>query len=251
MNKNTQGILIISLVLLFVATALGFRYSVSLDKPKYNPQTLCPMSGEYPVVCVLIDKTDIWEENAGKQLSIILKKIKNNLSVYERLVIYVLDESGNKQVFNMCNPGNGDQANSLYENPRKIKYKFDQKFSNPLDLLIPDLTKPGVAKRSPLIETIQKLNPTTNNDQLIIISDLMQNSETISFYKDLNKLSSKSSIKLIGNKNIKYRSVQVYFIDRSNLTQKIKDSVLSFWDNYLKQIADEVSISNFPSETIG
>jgi len=250
LNKNTQGILIISFVLLFVATALAFKYTVTSNKLKYNLETLCPNCDGYPIVRVFIDKTDIWDEDDKKQLNNLLHKIKNDLSIYEQLIIYVLDESGNKQVFNMCNPGNGDQANSLYENPRKIKAKFDQQFSKPLDSIITSILNPNTAARSPLIEVIQELSPATKNDRLFIVSDLMQNSDIVSFYKDVNSWASKSfSKKTTVDKDIKYSSVNIYFIDRSNLKQKTKDSAISFWNNHLKQIAYEVSIRRLKNGT--
>ena len=242
-NSDRQGWIIIGFVT-FVFALLGALavYATVTDK-KIDPNTFCPSNGEYPVVRILIDKTDPWDTSGRGRLEKILREIKDNLIVNERISISVLDESGSETpttVFDMCNPGRGDQANPLYNNPRRIHEKFETMFDRPLEEMLIDILKPGTAPRSPILEAIHNFPIARSNDRLVIISDLMQNSEKISFYRRSKGCFEPIDIHVLDGQKSHYGSITVYFIDRGSMSLERKECVIAFWEQHLIQMTQSL-----------
>ena len=167
---DKQGWVIICAVVGILILLGMLALITSASQKKYDPNTLCPLKDDYPVVRILIDKTDKWNEEESVGLKKIIKEIKDNLSISERLSISVLDATGSEvptPIFNMCNPGRKDQINPLYKNPRRMHKKFETLFNQPLEKMLVDLLKPGIAPKSPLLEAINNFLVTGNSDRLV------------------------------------------------------------------------------------
>jgi hypothetical protein len=238
-KSERQGWAIIGVCGTIFALLGALAVYANVTEKRYDPETLCPNGCDYPAVRILVDKTDPWDAHGSGRLEKIIRNIKNELAVSERLSISVLDQSGSDvptPVFDMCNPGRGDQANSLYKNPRKIHEKFEAKFDQPLERMLADLLKPGTAPRSPLIEAIQNFPAAGPRDRLVLVSDLMQNSELFSFYRDSRKIPAPNAPRTISNHRIQYDSITVYFIDRHTVPRELKERVITYWRRYLGQM---------------
>lgn len=80
-------------------------------------------------------------------------------------------------------------ANELYQNPRMIRLRFEERFGEPLDTLLTDLTKGEVADRSPIMEMIRNVaykgefRDETAKRRLILISDMLQHMPEYSHYR--------------------------------------------------------------------
>ena len=71
---------------------------------------------------------------------------------------------------------------------------------------------------------------------LVIISDLMQHTENLSFYH-CDSICFKHA-DMVAKKRLsdQYSSIIVYFIDRESISQNKKELAISFWKKYLKQM---------------
>ncbi len=241
MKKNDkQGWMIIGGVVAVFALLGSLAVYANVAQKKYDPDTLCPLEGQGPAVRILIDKTDPWDAGGSARLEKIIRCIKDDLAVSERLSIAVLDESGSEvptPVFDMCNPGRGDQANPLYKNQRRIHEKFEARFDRPLEQMLVDILKPGTAPRSPLLEAVENFPVAGENDRLVIISDLMQNSQLCSFYLDGESCAEEKRGQSDRQEMKRYRSITVYYVDRGALARNRKEMVCAFWKEYLGQRA--------------
>jgi hypothetical protein len=238
-KSERQGWVIIGACGAVFALLGALAVYANVTEKRYDPETLCPNGCDYPAVRILVDKTDPWDVHGSGRLEKIIRNIKDGLAVSERLSISVLDQSGSDiptPVFDMCNPGRGDQANALYKNPRKIHEKFEAMFDQPLERMLADLLKPGTAPRSPLIEAIQNFPPAGGRDRLVIVSDLMQNSELFSLYRDSRKLPALNDPRTINGHRIQYGSITVYFIERHSVPREVKERAIAFWRRYLGQM---------------
>lgn len=241
-KSERQGWIIIGVCGAIFALLGALAVYANVTEKRYDPETFCPNEGAYPVVRVLVDKTDPWDAQGGARLEKIIRGVKENLAIHERLSISVLDQSGSDvptQVFDMCNPGRGSQANPLYKNPRRIHEKFEALFDQPLERMLADILKPGKAPRSPLIEAIHNYPVAGGQDRLIIVSDLMQHSELFSFYSD-SRGGPKNDAPKIGGQKSRYASITVYFIDRPSLPRKVKERAIAFWKQHLGQMSSSV-----------
>lgn len=237
-GEDKQGLIIIFFVVLSLAMLFGIKHTMSVSANNIDPETLCRIGKEDSTVKILIDKTDPWDEHSQQRLASLIRSIKSHLVQYERLSVYILDETGTyspSPVFDMCNPGRGDQANELYQNPRRVQQKFEEQFAAPLEMVLEPLILPGSAPRSPIIETIKGLRG-NGEEQLVLVSDMMQNSEALSFYSQTYSNMDGGHNNICGMDK-PYKSVHVYYVNRSDVLVAKKQGVRNFWDSCLDGIA--------------
>lgn len=233
----------VSSVFLLLATCALYILN---NADKYDSETLCPTEDSYLTVDVLVDKTDPWHKERSERLEKLMRQIKSALNVHERMTIYVLDETGNDiltPVFDMCNPGRGDQVSPLFSNPRKVQAKFDEQFNTPLEKMLADLLKPGKALQSPILETINNFPQTSREKKLILVSDLMENTNQISFYRNDVRVDDISEVKMCQPSKHIYSYVSVFFIDRQQVSLERKKDVFTFWSKCLSGISKDVKFS--------
>lgn len=240
-KQDIQGIGILLFVGFAIASLFALKYAISTSADDIDPETLCRIGHNDPVTKVLIDKTDPWNENSRQRLARLIASLKINLAQHERLSIYILDETGTYSptpVFDMCNPGRGDQASELYQNPRLIQKRYEEQFSAPLDEILETLLKPGSAPRSPILETMHGLRG-TGEERLVVVSDMMQNSEELTFYGQ-SILPAPEVKDEVCAMNRPYQSVDVFTVNRANIKVSKKQEVRSFWSVCLEGIAWQV-----------
>ena len=241
-SKDKKGIAIIIGVVICFVSLFALRSSLNASANNYDHDNLCPREGNYPVIKVVIDKTDPFDKQTSQRLAKLIRKLKDTLQAHERLSIHVLDETGTyspSPVFDMCNPGRGDQANSLYENPRRIQMCFEEKFATPLEIMLEDLLRPGIAPQSPILETAISLRTPGKNERLVIVSDMMQNSENVSFYG--GSISASDQTDELCEMADQYEEIQIYYINRTGIRVATKQKVRNFWHQCLGRISREVT----------
>ena len=176
-------------VMILAGVFVGFSllgllaFSLQSSRVATNPETLCPLEQDYGHTVVLIDKTEAFTEGQRRFIKQQVKDIGDGLNLFEKLSIFVLDHqnfSTPVAAFSLCNPGDGSSANALYENPRKIRQIFDQKFGAPLDGILDQLAEVQTSPRSPIMEMIQEISflddfrPSEEKRRLILVSDMLQ-----------------------------------------------------------------------------
>ncbi|MBP5857917.1 hypothetical protein KAJ83_12935 [Marivibrio halodurans] len=144
---------------------------------------LCPESGYRAHTIVVVDKTDTFSPSQRSYLGRIIRTVGEEMRQFDKLSIYVLDHknfSAPIPAFDLCNPGDGSAANTLYQNPRKIRAKFEATFGEPLDRAINALATTQTSPRSPIMEMIQEValrddfKPRQAPQRLILFSDMLQ-----------------------------------------------------------------------------
>ncbi|WP_270374784.1 MULTISPECIES: hypothetical protein [Marinicauda] len=178
--------------LIVVVSVLGaISYAALVLQPaEYDPETLC-LAGEQPAhTVVVIDKTDLYSPRQAELILARILEARDRLAIGERLSLFELDERGELEDsnFSLCNPGRGAQINPLYRNPTRVEARYQALFERPLQSVLTDLVEPKNAPRSPIIEALARLaqNPdfdrTTPGRDIVLVSDMLQNSELFSVY---------------------------------------------------------------------
>jgi len=142
---------------------------------------------------ILVDRTDALSgPGEAEKFRAVVNAERNRLKTFERVSIYLITETtGASPIlrFSRCNPLRGDQVDPLYRNPRLIQRQYDESFSQPLDRVVSELMEPGVAPRSPIIESIGAITRTGEFSsavparRLVIVSDLIEHTQGFSHYK--------------------------------------------------------------------
>ncbi len=192
---------------LLIAGIVGYMI---IRPPAVNQKTFCDEKGNIPGVTVLlIDVSDKLSNSQKARLNNELINISNTsssrteavLNKGEKLVVYFVEQEGIKPslAFSMCHPGDISKRSLLEkfsegESFAKKKWeKFSKDTTTEIDNKISQTSSIGT---SPIIETIQfirskefpppSLINENSNYNLIIWSDMIQNSEISNHFKQIN-----------------------------------------------------------------
>lgn len=187
------GIVLIASVSVVLAGL--FLYQALNPTPQINTATNCPNSGPVSYTAIIIDTTD--SINAVVRIAIEneFSRIKEKVPKFGALAIYAAGFEGeiSKPEFLLCNPGGVSQMDWLTEGKILVERRWAEGFQRPLDSVLQTMLSGSEAERTPLLEAIQSVSvqsfgPLRSQDKseipkkLIIISDMLQNSENLSLY---------------------------------------------------------------------
>ncbi|WP_019601022.1 hypothetical protein [Teredinibacter turnerae] len=161
-------------------------------RPKYDPYTFCLLPKVESHTSILIDKTDRYSKPQTQKIRMILTSLSKKMIRGEKLTIYVVDAEnihGKDPIFDSCSPGSEENYSKLTEHRRIAKEKFDKLFYKKLESLLSELLTVEEHPKSPILEdliSLEKLDDFGNsvtNRRIILISDMLQNSDTFNIYK--------------------------------------------------------------------
>lgn len=254
-RKNFLGLLLILCVLAVFAFLAFFRYELQNEQLVYEPETLCPIGTESPkYVALVFDKSDTYNKVQQRFLQRFFSQFKAEVSPGTRISIYVIDDQKNKEIspdFVVCAPRTGDDANTFYENPKRIRQRWQRKFEQPLDLAIKGFMQAGQSDYSPIMEIFQHISltafPSGNSlaeKQIILISDMLQHTPEWSHYRsqiDFTALQKTSYYQRI-NTNLKNAEVNILYVRRDGMEKLQNKRHAFFWANYIESIGGRVTL---------
>ena len=227
-SQDTKGYIIFALVAVLLIAFIGIYFFVQSRHVYLTQDTLCPVEGPYGHTAFLIDRTDTYSKIQIAQIKKHLEQIQLNLPKYSELSIYDIKDNPDDSlspVFKMCNPGDGSDIGNweqLASNQDQIKKRYEDAFASKLEKTMDNMLLPNIEDTSPIFQMIKvvsvkafPMNKTKHGNHLVIISDMLQNSDSYSHY------SSKPNIKSF-EKNDFYKEV---YTDLN----KAKVTVLYVW----------------------
>lgn len=140
---------------------------------------------------LVLDKTDPWNAEQGGRLRTLVIRMRDQLDVNERLSIFVFDgavQAGVAPVFSLCNPGRGSDTTILWSNPRRWETRFQDQFGTPLNAILDDLAQANEGPVSPILELLidltnrEELNLPSGLKRIVLVSDMLQNSDAYSMF---------------------------------------------------------------------
>lgn len=234
---------------LAVVSVIGSIFYMNLTKVKIDidSDTLCQV-GHPPtdIIAILIDATDGLPDRAARQASIRIEQVLSAAPENTLINLYEI-KSGNEShiepIAHICKPSNGKDVSHLTGNKHYSIKQYEERFLKPLRLQIDNLIDADSSSTSPLIESMQsaviesfKANANTGEKRLIIVSDMIQNTNLYSFYRekpsyenysDISTQSGKGMLRLDGI------TVEILVVARSFPKGTRKD-VVRFWSLFLK-----------------
>ena len=190
---DARGIKIFLAVGVVLAAMVISSAYLKTNQVDIDRATFCPLNTPVPHTVVLVDRSDVFSPNQEQAVSALMRRLLHEIDVGERLSLFILDYqnyANPKAVFSMCNPGRGEQANALYQNPAKLRRRFVEFFEGPMTAEFERLKSVEEAPRSPVMEIIRAISllPEFGADlprrRLIVVSDLIQNMPEYSQYKE-------------------------------------------------------------------
>jgi hypothetical protein len=242
-NQNV-GFLLIALTLCTAAGLFGLSKWIEHTHPSLDQTTLCPAVGPDGLTVVLIDASDPLNVVQRQDLRNRLQELKDTLGDHFAIDLYALRPFANELLQpeggRVCNPGSGDHASVLTSNPRLIKERWKSRFSEPLDDIFDRMLQDHTASKSPILESIQSIAVSEFGHipdriaarKLVIISDMLQNTDEFSQYRHLTPFSELRQTAYYRRIRADLHGVEVeiYYIQRSADMQGKQH--IQFWQEY-------------------
>lgn len=245
------GILIITFSFLLFISIGAFILINDSKKIKIDKNTFCPKTGPESKTVAIVDFTDPLNKAQKEFFLKELEKLKNSIKKYHGLIIYFVDENtdlNKSKIFSICNPGTKKDIKTAFEaisiDPKKVEETWEKGFSDKISENITDVIKSSKPQStSPVMEMFQLVSLREFKDyekdtnKLIILSDMIQNTSTLSMYKgevpDFNnfrKTDYFSKVRTNLNKNV---NVHLFIIKRDGF-RKMQESkkFQSFWSDF-------------------
>jgi len=156
-------------------------------------ERLCPKtSGSAAGLAVLLDLTDSLNPVQHNRLRGLLDSRIDDARQGTLIAVGAVrvDAAERGAVFARCKPATGKEASEIYQNPRMIEERYREEFLEPFEAIVSAMLDSSAAERSPIMESLQALLVSAPGfvdasypRRVIIVSDLIQNSEAFSFYR--------------------------------------------------------------------
>jgi hypothetical protein len=243
---STKGFLGAFLIVFAAALAGGGLYGANyLKQPKFDSETLCPLSGPVAATLIIIDKTGGLTPLEQDRVRAIVTSEREKLPSGAKLSISVLGrQEGEEQttlrsVVGLCNPGS--EANLLVANPKRVLARYYQSFAEPVDGAMRAFTPQGSAPASPIAVAVRSViererSASTGKAKLILVSDLMEHTPQASAYDGsvtvtmMGKLISRDA-----QAWLRSAQVELMILPRASYTGRQR-AAIAVWRQFLKEI---------------
>lgn len=183
----------------FVVAVIGviafFYVRAMIAHKSLDDVTLCPPDPQ-SITVLLVDVTDPMNIPQRQDFLNQLDRLRSSIPRYGKLVVAKVDPVSDRlltPVITRCNPGTAQDVSEVSGNKKRTQKQWDEKFKAPLDVAFSKLLEASSANRSPILESIQSVALTElqaagladKPRRLVVASDLLQNTDSISFYRGL------------------------------------------------------------------
>ncbi|MFT4013648.1 MAG: hypothetical protein QM682_09640 [Paracoccus sp. (in: a-proteobacteria)] len=157
-----------------------------------DADTLCPATGPRAMVAILVDVTDPLAPSQAMKLREYVRREVDRAEVGTEFSLGMVSDDSARlgaQVA-LCKPHSGGDVTQLTQNVRLVSERYQDRFLKPLGGLFDQMIRASDAKRSPIMEALQALIAGTPGfvtfegpKRVILVSDLLQHSDAMSFYR--------------------------------------------------------------------
>ncbi len=242
-RKNILGVVIgvaagMILVLLFVR---GQRPQRSFDAAN------CPEDGNYAAqIAILVDPSDsLTKVQRGSGAPRLMEAIERDARATTEIRVYNVGQAGRgntAEVLRVCKPEHPDNVSAVTGNPQRAERRYRDEFLTPLEQTLTNLSNAQPDSISPIVEGIQvaAVSAFQPRDadiprQLLVVSDMIQNSRNLSFYREAVDFGPLSRSPDYGTLRVDLTGVEVsvFLLARRGGAGRIQGGPLRpFWEDY-------------------
>jgi len=156
MAGNLKAVLLLGGSLAVGACLFGAHWVLAPAKADWDQATLCPAAGPSGVHVVLIDRSDPITALQAQRVRQVVERAISEAQPAERIDLYVAEGDGRDALtprISLCNPGR--DGNQYYQNPRRIRERYDASFRAPVEATLTSLLETSRRNVSPIIESIK------------------------------------------------------------------------------------------------
>lgn len=252
-GETSKAIRNIVIVVFLVGAVAFFYFRSVLGNRALDEVTLCPSEVD-KVTAVLVDVTDPMNTPQRQDFRNQLDQLLSQISRYEKLVIVKVDPVGDSlliPVITRCNPGSGSDVSDVDGNPAKLEKQHREEFVAPMEQAFDSLMDANGANRSPVMESIQSVSLSEfqkagfegKPKRLIIASDLLQNTDQVSFYKGLpdpNEFVTSQRFHRVST-DLSDIKVELWMLQRDDSNQTQPKALPLFWERIIGEQGGQVT----------
>jgi hypothetical protein len=243
-NRQRANLLLGSMSLLIVIGLIsGAVWWWSQKKAGIDPITLCPNTGPLGHNVLLIDKTDPFNLPQKSAFDLIVTDLVTKQTPPGYLLsIYVLGDdfkAQTKPLVELCNPGDAKGHSEFTENTKQLNRQYKERFLKPVFDQSTALLSVTTAQESPILEMLQMVNLNSiqrhavdGPKQLIVLSDLLQNSKSLSMYKSVPNFETFNLTDYAQKTRVNFDGVEIKIHLLQNVPQLQKQNLFDFWKKY-------------------
>ncbi|PTM90142.1 hypothetical protein [Mycoplana dimorpha] len=184
----------ILLVLIIIGSVGAFFYLRERAKQVATLDSeLCPADGPTSITAVLLDITDPISDITKVDLKRQFQKTVAHIEKGGLIEVYTLtDREGSlTRTYRGCNPGDGESADELISNRKRIQARWEEAFDKPLKEIEKQIGEGSEGKQSPIMAGVQRIVIESFSDSklddsmktLIVASDMVEHTRAFSIYK--------------------------------------------------------------------
>lgn len=177
----------------FSAIILGgfaVAYYWSSQSTALRTTDFCPENGPVAVHVALVDLSEPFSVIQKSNIQQRMEKFREGVRTNEKLVLYFMEEVSDAlppPAFEYCNPGDPEDAHWLYENEKIFKRRYNESIGKfEVQLETEGRTSSPVMEMLQVISVSEFSDPELAPDiqkRLLIVSDMVQHSDTYSHYR--------------------------------------------------------------------
>lgn len=190
---KTAGIVILAVLLSAGMGAGAWWHSRQQRAAAIDQTRLCPTAtGPVGMTAILLDLTDALSPAQKSQLLGYLEQEIDDAPQGTQFTLGVVSADPDQWGATppLCKPQDVSTASALTQNPGLIAKRYRDRFLQPLQDNIARMTAASGAKQSPIMESLQALIADTPGfvtydgpRRVLLVSDLLQHSDALSFYR--------------------------------------------------------------------
>ena len=194
-RKRRDGLGWLLILVAFLALGGLAAAATMLRPPPTDEATFCrtdvPLGAH---TLILVDATDRLDARHKKRLDAVITQERARLAPYDRLSILALRPATPQEpriLFSLCLPPDGRMANPLFENPKLIQQRWDERIGKALESAERRAGGSGAARVSPIAASIRAAaadpdfaapGPTR---RFVLVSDMLENDPAgLSIYRN-------------------------------------------------------------------
>lgn len=209
--------------------------------------TLCQVNVAPPVVTtIVIDTTDALTRTERAQILQEVERIRDRTPTTSLLEVYRISDRSSDTVaplLALCNPGDGEDLNELYQNPVLARERWNTEFRERLETALLEILDAPSVPQSPLMESLRALSAEqinrpefdTSEKRLVVFSDLLQHTSQYSQYTTPNQTfdAFKATGRFEGfQADLRGVSVSIFYITRARTRRLQNMEHVEFWTGY-------------------
>ena len=242
------GAMIIVAVSLVAGGIIGLRIMVEKSRVPINAESMCPIAGPVAFTSILVDGTDTFSPVQVADLQRYFLEFKDSLYKHEQVAIYAPREMSSEQLLRptlkICSPGDAKGVGGLTANPQAIQRKYERDFLAQIDKALGHSLDAQGSATSPIMEMIQAVVidsfpiQTTAPKRLIIVSDMLQNSDYYSHYRDpisFDVLQENPEFQHVSS-NLSGVDVEILYIGRKGAEELQTNRHGLFWEAFVRHM---------------